>query len=100
MIEYLFGESLFAWEMPEPNSGGKYGVGKDNGHLVNGVFQLPLSSGRLANVEIYLRLTAAGKIRFTNETTLPYLASKRIRCDELGIRLKSIIDLGDGYIVL
>ncbi len=36
MIEYLFDESLFVWEMPEPNSGGKYGFGKDNGHLVNG----------------------------------------------------------------
>ncbi|KAI0426245.1 HET-domain-containing protein [Xylaria sp. FL1042] len=57
------------------------------------------SSGRLANVEIYLRPTAVDKVRLRNKTTPPYLVSKRIRCSELGTRSKPITDLGEGVVL-
>ncbi|KAI1362930.1 hypothetical protein F5Y08DRAFT_310702 [Xylaria arbuscula] len=190
MTTYLFDESLFAWTMPEPNSGGRHGVRndkfasgewgllaaspawfRDSGDILtnpeqsetrsfsmtpqglrapirrtvytgkmkalDGAFGLlwvtivgsipavfgflyvkhklnkkakedfafPLNcyrrdeKGRIATVEIYMRPTAVDKVRLRNKTTPPYLVAKRIRCDELGLRMKPVTDIGEGVVL-
>ncbi|KAI0532308.1 hypothetical protein GGR58DRAFT_517836 [Xylaria digitata] len=187
---YLFDESLFAWKMPEPNSGQEHGVGGDNwatgewgliaaspewfrgsGNIVTlaerpetrsfvmtpqglrapirrdlysggmkamdymfGALWVTIvgsipacigfqyvkhalnekakedfaftlncyrrdTNGRLANVEIYLRPTTVDKIRYRSKIAPPFLVSKRIRCNELGMGLKPITDFGEGIVL-
>ncbi|KAI0968561.1 hypothetical protein F4678DRAFT_442126 [Xylaria arbuscula] len=190
MATYLFDESLFAWQMPDPSSGAQHGVRKDKwapgewgllaaspewfrdsgnivmppdesvtrsfamtpqglkapirrtlytgkmkaldglsgilwisfvGTIIGGIVFLYVkhkinkkakedfafalncyrrdSSGRLANVEIYLRPTSVDKLRYRYRMNPPSLVAKRIRCNELGMQLKPATDLGEGVVL-
>ncbi|KAI0805662.1 hypothetical protein GGR55DRAFT_654499 [Xylaria sp. FL0064] len=59
----------------------------------------PDSTGKLANVEIYLRPTAVDKVGYRKKELPPYLVTKRIRCSEMGTRSKPVTDVGEGIVL-
>ncbi|GAW19450.1 hypothetical protein ANO14919_089370 [Xylariales sp. No.14919] len=57
------------------------------------------ASGGFVNVEIYLRPTTVDKIRYRSKIAPVFFVSKRIRCNELGARLKPVTDFGEGIVL-
>ncbi|KAI1151300.1 heterokaryon incompatibility protein-domain-containing protein [Nemania diffusa] len=190
LSSYVFDESLFAWKMPEPNAGAKFGVRTDqwaagewgllaaspdwfegSGDILTiadqpvtrsfvmtpqglrAPIQRPLYTGKirrldglfgvlwvtfvgsipaiigfnhikhllnekaredfaftlncyrrnanrkLENVQIYLRPTNVETIRYRTKIIPPSFVSKRIRCNELGLSLDSVVNGGERIVL-
>ncbi|KAJ8115381.1 hypothetical protein ONZ43_g4680 [Nemania bipapillata] len=57
------------------------------------------ASGRLENVEIYLRPTNVETVRYRKKIVLPSFVAKRIRCNKLGLSLDSVVNGGERIVL-
>ncbi|KAI0856036.1 hypothetical protein F4860DRAFT_494488 [Xylaria cubensis] len=57
------------------------------------------TSGQKANIAIYLRPTIVDKVGYRKKTAPPHIICKRIRCDELDMKLKPITNFGEGIVL-